>query len=483
MVNKTSKIAIKYFLFFLFFLIINSQLCYSQKKKQIISVEKLLIDAKDVAYKRVKPGDTLYFTAGKRKFLNIKNFKGEPGKPIVMTNMGGDVIIDTDHYYGISIENCRYIKFTGSGFPGQIYGFKIKRVANGAGISIGYLSSDFEIDHISVENTLIAGLYAKTDPDCSPASSRSKFTQFNTVIHDNYLAYTGNEGMYIGSTKYFGQTVKCNQKDTLLMPGILDGVKVYNNIVKYSGWDGIQVSSASKNCQIYDNTILFDSQKNEDSQMSGILIGGGTKCDCFNNYIAHGNGDGIECHGLGGNRIFNNIIVEAGQKFLPADKTKMKHGIFVSDVSVQKDSSFYIMHNNIIHPKSDGIRFLSVKSRANYISSNVIINPGNFDYYQNGKANTKAKEAYIMVQDEDIPVTLTNNYLARDLSHTGFSSQNIQSANDFMLTPGSPLIDVADTYPKAFVPFDFYYRQRPYGPKSDIGAFEYIGTDKSHQIK
>jgi hypothetical protein len=99
-----------------------------------------------------------------------------------MKNFGGDVIIDTDHYYGISIENCRYLKFTGTGNPNQTYGFKIKRVANGAGLGIGELSSDFEIDHISIENCLIGGLYAKTDPDCSLSSIRGNFTQFNTII-------------------------------------------------------------------------------------------------------------------------------------------------------------------------------------------------------------------------------------------------------------------------------------------------------------
>ncbi len=449
----------------------------------MIAVDKLFIDANDPLYQQIKPGDTLYFSSGDRRYLNISNFHGTSDTPIVMINKGGEVIIDTDNYYGISIQNCRYIKFTGTGFPGQFYGFKIKGVSNGAGMGIGYLSSDIEVDHISIENTLIGGLYAKTDPDCSTNSVRGSFTQYNTVIHDNYIAYTGNEGIYVGSTKYFGQTVKCNGKDTLLMPSLLDGVKIYNNTVKYTGWDGIQVSSASKSCQIYDNTILFDSQEKLETQMSGIIIGGGTKCDCYNNFISQGNGDGIECLGLGGTRIFNNIIVEAGIDYFPNDPTKMKHGIYVSDLSVEKDSSFYILHNDIIHPKSDGIRFSSTKSKGNYISANAIINPGNYDYYENGNTSFKGKDAYIMFQTQGIGTTLSSNYLARNASSAGFLSQKMQLPADFNLVTGSPLIDVVDYNSKSNISFDFLNHPRPHGLKSDIGAFEYDGVTSTIPIK
>ncbi len=456
---------------------------FGQNRGFIIPVGKLLIDAHDAPYQQIKPGDTLYFVGGNRNYLLIKNFTGKAGKPIVMINKGGAVSIDTDHYFGISIQNCRYIKFTGTGLPGEFYGFKVKRVAKGAGMGIGYLSSDFEIDHVSIENTLIAGLYAKTDPDCETASSRSDFTQYNTVIHDNYISNTGNEGMYIGSTKYFGETRKCNGKDSLLLPSLLVGVKVYNNIVKYAGWDGIQVSSASKDCQIHDNVVLFDSQKQEDDQMSGIIMGGGTKCDCYNNFIANGNGDGIECHGLGGTRIFNNIIVNAGQNFQVQDNTKMKHGIYVTDVSVQQDSSFFLMHNAIIRPKSDGIRFASEKSKNNIIAGNVIIGPGNYDYYENGNSGNKGVNAYVMFQNGIKNVLLANNYTARNTSLAGFASQNLSQPNDFQLKGNSPLIDAVDLNAKAKITFDFLHHKRPFGRKSDIGPFEFVRDTKNQSRK
>jgi hypothetical protein len=448
-----------------------SQLVISQNKSLRIEIDKLFLDGNNKEFKNVLPGDTLLILAGSRDYLLIKNFKGRPGKPIVIINSGGEVTIDTDHYFGISIQNCQFLKLTGTGVIGETYGFQIKSVANGSGIGVGYLSSDFEIDHISIENCLTAGLYAKTDPDCSLTSVRGTFTQYNTSIHDNYISNVGNEGLYIGSTKYSGQIVQCNGKDTMLLPSLLEGVRVYNNIIKYSGWDGIQVSSASKDCNIFNNTVLFDSQDEHASQMSGIIIGGGSKCDCYNNFISQGKGDGIESHGLGGYRIFNNIILDAGRNFYPADFTQMKHGIFVTDISVQKDSSFYILHNDIINPKSDGIRFSSMNSKKNVIASNVIINPGNFDYYENGNTSFKGSDSYIMFQNIASEAIIQNNYFARNSSMAGFLSPKEKMPDDFKLLSNSLLINAADPYSK--VAFDYDGSPRPYGQRSDIGAFEY----------
>jgi len=424
------------------------------------------VDALASPYNQVKPGDTVLFEPGNRDYILIRNFSGIEGKPIIFMNKRGVVTIGTDHYFGISLQNCRFIRLTGSGSENEFYGFKITRVLNGGGIGINDLSSDFEIDHISIENTSIGGIYAKTDPDCSFASTRGNFTQRNTLIHDNYIANVCDEGLYIGSTKYFGQNVKCNNKDTLLLPSLLDGVRVYNNIIKFTGWDGIQVSSASSDCQVYDNLIMYDSQYEKFGQMSGIMLGGGSKCDCYNNFITQGKGGGIEIHGLGGTRVFNNIIVDAGRTFQPLDTTQMKYGIYVTDISAQADSSFYIMHNNIINPKSDGIRFISTLSKGNIIASNVIINPGTFDYYEHLHTSFKGVDSYVMLPDSAAKVLISNNYFSRNANGAGFE------ASGYALQPNSPLIDAGFSNLKGIV-IDAFHNPRVFGNYADIGAIEF----------
>lgn len=457
---------IKYLVPFLIWACICSKPALSQEHIFYVDTLTTVVDAYAPPFNAVQPGDTISFDAGWRPYILIRNFTGTIDKPVLFINGNGQVSIDTDHYYGISIQNCRFARLTGTGDAKNFYGFLISRVSNGTGIGIGNMSSDFEIDHVSIRNVLIAGIYAKTDPDCSLTSTRDKFTQFNTVIHDNYIENAGNEGLYIGSTKYFGQVIHCGDKDTLLMPALLSGVRVYSNIIKYSGWDGIQVSSASTNCQVYDNLVLFDSQAGVYGQMSGIIIGGGSKCDCYNNFISEGKGDGIEIHGIAGLRVFNNIIIDAGRSFESMDTSQMKYGIYVTDVSAQQDSSFSIMFNTILNPKSDGIRFTSIKTRNNLIASNAIINPGTFDFYQNGNTGFKGNDAYIMLTDSQADVLQKNNYMARNSANAGFA------ADGYSLLPGSVLINAAWGHTKN-IRFDYFHNPRPYGSGADIGAVEY----------
>ncbi len=439
---------------------------WGQQHVFIVDTAVTSVDANVSPYDRVQPGDTLLFSAGERKLIRIENFAGEKDKPVIIMNHNGQVIINTDHYYGMSILNCRYIRLTGSGDVNHFYGFRISRVANGAGIGIGGLSSDYEIDHIRIENCLSAGIFAKTDPDCSLLTTRDKFTQYNTRIHDNYIGSVGTEGLYIGSTQYFGQTVNCNGVDTLLLPSLLEGVEVYKNIIEYSGWDGIQVSSASKDCHIYDNMVLFDSRKEYYGQMSGIIIGGGSKCDCNNNFISQGNGNGIEVYGLAGLKVFNNVIVDAGKNFLPTDKSRMVYGIFVTDITAQKDSAFNLLFNTIVNPKSDGIRFVSIVTKNNLIVSNLIVNPGNYDYYENGSTPFKGYDSYIMFPNSASDARVEHNFLTRTIEDARVSEGN------FAPVAGSPLINAAS--PETLgIDFDFYHYPRPYGPLSDIGAYEY----------
>ena len=466
---------------FLAFLLLNALFfvpARAQHKTIVVDSSVTLIEGTVAPYNTLQGGDTLCFSAGKYDYLLIRNISGEPGNPVIMINFNGEVIIDTDHHFGISIENCRYFRLTGTGTSNELYGIRIEGVTNGGGIGIGHGSSDYEIDHLYIANISIGGMYAKTDPDCSFKYTREKFTQFNTRIHDNYITNIGNEGLYVGNTKYFGQTVNCSSSDTLLMPSLLDGVFIYNNILNITGWDGIQVSSASNNCHIYDNMVLYDSQTENFGQMSGIIIGGGSKCDCYNNYIAYGKGNGIESHGLGGYRIFNNVIVDAGKTFRPNDTLQMKYGIYMTDLTVQQDSSFSIIFNDIINPKSDGIRFTGTKSRHNRIYSNVIINPGTFDYYENGHFNFKGKDAFVMIPDSASDVTLQNNFFSRTPDDAGFAGSSLSPL------PGSPLIDAAYS-DNLGISFDFYHHNRPYNALYDIGAFEFdpafLSADDFHK--
>jgi len=453
--------------YYLSFFLGNQKQILAQNHSFLVELNQTVIDGNQAPYNNLHPGDTLLLLQGARPLLNIKNLSGNAENPVIITNYQGKVIINTDNYYGIAIQNCRYFRITGTGVDSVKYGIDIQRVASGGGIGIGNASSDFEIDHIHIANTLFSGISAKSDPDCSYTTTRDKFTQYNTLIHDNLIENTGNEALYIGSTKYHGQTINCNGSDTLLYPSLLVNVEVYNNIIINPGWDGIQVSSASENCKIHHNFVQGDSQDMHYGQMSGILIGGGSKCDCYNNYIDNGLGNGIESHGLGDYSIFNNIIRNAGKLYKPGDYTDMKHGIFVTDVSTLADASYSIMNNSIINPKSDGIRFASYISSQNLLVSNLVVNPGNFDFYEQGGFSYHGIDSYIMLPGNQENALISNNFFTRNIDEA------IVDTLLFTIKPGSPLIDAGYFFESSLLSFDFFDKIRPYGPAFDIGAFEF----------
>ena len=199
-----------------------TRLIYAQHRSYIIDTLTSMIDGEKSPYNQLMPGDTLLMEPGTREYAIFRNIHGDSILPVIIVNKSGKVIIDTDHYFGISLRNCRFVGLTGSGDPNHFYGIGISRVQRGGGIGVGDGSSDFEMDHVSIENCQGVGISAKTDPDCSFSNTREKFTQFNTLIHDNYIANVSYEGMYIGSTKYFGQNIHCEDRDTLLLPHLLD---------------------------------------------------------------------------------------------------------------------------------------------------------------------------------------------------------------------------------------------------------------------
>jgi hypothetical protein len=432
-----------------------------QNPKFLIPIDSTVVDGDYPPFNTVQPGDTVFIQAGSRGYLLIRDFFGTTDHPVTFINYQGTVSIISIFNYGIAVANCRFVRLTGTGDAGTLYGINISHVSNGPGIICTELTSDYELDHLRVNATLNAGIYAKSEPDCLFNSTREKFTQYNTFIHDNGIENTGTEGIDLGSTFYKGETIHCNGHDTLVYPALLSGVRVYNNLIKSTGFAAIRVSSASVDCRVYNNSIFSDSQAGDSLKMSGIWLGPGTKADCYNNSIKTGKGDGIDDHGLGGNRIFNNLIIDAGTDYFPGDQTKKRFGILVTDASVQSDSSFRILFNDIIRPKADGVRFESVLSKNNLVVSNVIIDPG--DYPSEGVTS------YVEVEDPASEVEISNNYFRLDTLNAGFVN------GSYELKAGSPLID-AGYFDAEGVDFDLLNLPRPQGATYDIGAYEYQGS-------
>ena len=394
-------------------------------------------------------GDTLFLTGGTWGYIYLKNFTGSPSAPIVVINKGGVVSCGRKYTYGIKIGGCRYIKYTGTGTSDK-YGFHVT-APSGDGVSIGDLSSDIELCNVRMDTCLLRGIVAKTDAQCGGYAYRKNFTQYNTLIHDCYINNTVNEGMYVGSSFYTGETFTCSGVDSTIYPSVLNNCQVYNNIVLYAGFDGIQVASVPVGCSIHDNLIMYNSTSGTFNQRSGIMFGGGDVGNCYNNYIYMGKGDGIEDLGLGGSKFYNNVIVGAGTGYYPGNQSYPVHGIYSNDnANPIVGSEDDIMFNDIINPKSDGIKWASNNKSASVIADNAIINPGvSGDYITNN--GTLA--------------LVTNNYETMTITNAKFTDTT------YITNTGSPLIDAGWSNGKGITQ-DKFGNVRPQGITYDIGVYE-----------
>lgn len=398
------------------------------------------------------PGDVICLKAG-TNYGNLKfvNIVGSASNPIIIKNCGGQVTISANASFSLKTEKSRYFRITGSG-SSDYYGIVLKN-ANSIGLTLDILSTDFEVDRLEIANVGFAGIMAKTDPKCGEPYDRSKFTMQNIKLHHNYIHDTDGEGIYVGNSFYAkGVSTSCGQ----LMPHAIKNAKIYSNIVKRTGWDGIQVGSATDGCEIYNNTVEDYGIRKNAPQNNGLQIGEGTTGPCFNNVIKNGHGNGMIVLGKGDNVIFNNLIINPGE-----------HGAFIdARPPATTGSGFKFFNNTVISPGKDGVRIYATQSGLyNQVKNNLIVG---------------GDKAVALLHSGVTNTSVSNNYQASSVSEVKFVNP---SAGDYQLTSASPCIDKGANVMSYGVTFGLGGSSRPSGSALDLGAYEYSGSGGSSSNK
>jgi hypothetical protein len=390
----------------------------------------------------IPAGTIVYIPAGSRGALFLKNFKGTPTAPIVVINKGGKVTFSAtaSASYAFKTENCRYFKILGNGDPSVTYGFDID--GGNTGMTLDYLSSDFEVGYVEIRNSGFAGIMAKTDPSCDVATQRGNFTMKNISIHDNYVHKTGGEGLYVGNSFYAdGINLSCGT----VFPHSISNMKIYKNQLDSTGNEGIQVGSATERCEIYQNTVKNPGLNPLSAfQDNGIQIGEGTGGKCYNNVVMNAPGNGIIVLGLGDNLLYNNLIINSGG-----------YGIF-ADSRYTPGPNFQFINNTIIGSALGGIKLNSETIPMNTVINNAIIQSGT--------------GGFIIRKSTSVKLTASNNYTSGNPNELQMISYK---KNNFHLLPTSPLINAGANVLLYGVAFDYYKMPRPSGSAFDIGAVEY----------
>ena len=410
---------------------------------------KYLIDGKALG---IKPGNTVCLKAGV-KYGNIKfiNLIGTASRPITIKNCGGKVVINTSASTALKVNSSKYFRVTGSG-DGQQYGIELSG-AKSLGLSLGEGSTNFEIDHIEVHSIGFAGIMAKTDPACGKPYSRSQFTMYDIKLHDNYVHGTQGEGLYVGHSFYAkGRSTSCGK----LMPHAIKGAKIYNNVVKRTGWDGIQVGSVIEGGEIYGNLVEDAGRKKNGTHGNGIQLGEGTGGKCYNNVIKNSYANGMIVLGLGDNVIFNNIIINSGGQ-----------GAFIdSRPPASPGKGFKFINNTVINAGESGVRIYATDGHMhNHVKNNIIVG---------------GKEKVRLLHKGVTNTSVSNNYETNDINKVKFVNAG---GGDYHLTSASPAVNKGADMKGYGVTFDMDKKSRPSSGSFDIGAYEYGGSSENKENK
>lgn len=421
----------------------------------VISTTRGYIRASDMP--TVKPGDVICIQAGVRSRLKFVGFQGTKEQPLIFKNCGGQVIFDrtvdnTTLEGALIFDKSRYFRVTGTGSPNHKYGFYVRKT-NGSALHA--TDSDFEIDHVEIGDAGFAGIFAKVEALCNNFEyHRGKFVMQNISIHDNYIHNTHGEGMYIGSSWYAGKKMDCGK----LYPPEIHGLRVFNNIVENTGADGIQIGCATKDVEVYNNTIRgYGLDPFKPVQNNGLMLNPGCSGKYYNNKIFNGSGMGIICFGIGNVYMFNNLVVNAGYD-----------GIFIDERSAMIPGTGFHAHNNtIVTPGRDGMRINSRNSVGNTFINNIVVKPGSLsqEYYN--------KSQYLCAVDNTVDYSQKNNLFLPTVEEAKF--MNV-AGGDFQLKAESPAVNKG--FALSYFNFDINRAARPNGTAFDIGAYEYTGTNR-----
>jgi hypothetical protein len=399
----------------------------------------------------LKPGAVICLKAGVAyKNLVFKNVKGTASAPIIIKNCGGTATVTgTGQWFGIRTEYSSYFRITGGNANGS-YGLRI----NGGyqSLHLDLLTTNVEVDHVEIYNSGFSGVMAKTEPNCDNATIRGNFVMRNVLLHHNYVHDTGSEGLYVGHNNYLkGISTPCGTR----LPGTLEGVKIYDNVIKNSGWEAIQIASTPRGAEIYNNRIENYGVKNVNYQNHGVQFGEGGVAKFHGNLIKGGKGNGVMIIGSAESFLYNNVIVNTGG-----------HGIFCDD-RTSTGAGFKFINNTIVNSGLDGIRLYADNVPMNLIYNNMIVNPKSYSTY---KYPRTGNDAYIYLLGKSVKLSSSNNYFTRDINAAKFVSA---SAFNFALSSASPAVNKGYNIAAYNIPLDYARKPRLRGTSYDVGAYEY----------
>ncbi len=393
-----------------------------------------IVDGDTFCNGECQSGDIIEFASGVDTLL-IQDLRGTIENPIIIRNSpaGKATINAVGKNFGISLVDCEFIKITGTGAEGIVYGIGVEG-AQTIGIRSGGATETTQ--HLEIEYVEITSLGGGTEIGISIKQEENSGISLNGPrIHDCYIQDIDGEALYIGAA---GVT----------WPDI-QNVEIYDNIISDIGLDAIQVRRAIKGSnKIFDNVVtnfaVLQKQGHAFCMIHIDFVG-----EIYNNKCIITNPQGLIGRAIGAagsqNNIvmYNNVIDMAGQ------------GIDGIGYGSSSGSVWTIYQNTIANVNDDAIEINSGVTAT--IRDNIICGPGG-SYIQCSGTCTDTN---------NLKNACSANYF-KDLTN-----------DDFSLTAESPARDAGSA--SGYPPTDIIGTVRPQGIAPDIGAYEYLQSTTTCQ--
>ncbi len=316
-----------------------------------------------------QPGDTLVLRASGNpySYFSLQGIQGTALKPIVIINEGGQVQLSS----GFGFKDCAFIKLTGSGSADR-YGFKIES-SNSSGVGIDISNKSKNVDVSKIEITRKAyGFWIKNEASCDATVNNWVLDQIS--VSDCYIHHTGSQAFYMGSTSPSGtRSIVCNGATVYPKPSRLGNIRIFNNIIDYTGRSAIQLSAASEGSnEIYNNTISNSGTQFDIQQGNGILLGGYTRAFIHDNTITSTYASGIFSLGSGLMRIENNRIDKSGTLSGRTAAGMASIMIDTRTTTPSENTEFHIKNNFLGSHTDKHVRVY--KTVSTYTTGNLICN-------------------------------------------------------------------------------------------------------------
>lgn len=422
---------------------------------------------------------------GPYQYLWMRELWGEPGRPMTLTNCGGQVVFDNATGTTLAFETVSHIHLTGTGSSAHTYGIVAHNSGYGAMIDFNYGSSDVEIDHVEARGNPVAGspdtgdpiltggsgIVVRTYPRCSDGRwRRGTWTMNNVFVHHNFVHDTQWEGLYIGPSHHgwvaanaYTPGFDCSATVPTPVPapsceGLagrwceadVNNVVIVDNRLENIGNDAIQVGAAVGGVFVARNRVRGYGLHDDDPHAAAVQLGPGSRGVVDGNWLENppnqrSFSQGLKHMGLSATYYTNNVVVGARNALMLLRDTAANLG--------QVPGTLHVYNNTLVDSKLEALYALCANFGSVFMQNNLFA--GYAQPYPAGSASTAC-----------IPLLNTGNRYHAAAVDAGFVDL---AARDLRLAPGASAANSAGSL-EAVVDVDFDGVDRLRQPY-DHGAF------------